>query len=93
MSPRVSKRLAEAGARRGLPDDALDRAARAWLEDLALLRRVSPRTVAAYRYDLADYFGFVRVRGRTEPRAVTAPDVVDYLLALRRGGAAGRAGA
>jgi len=88
MSPRVSKRLAEAEARRGLPDDALDRAARAWLEDLALLRRVSPRTVAAYRYDLADYFGFVRVRGRTEPRAVTAPDVVDYLLALRRGGAA-----
>jgi integrase/recombinase XerD len=80
MSPRE--------ARRGLPDDALDRAARAWLEDLALLRRVSPRTVAAYRYDLADYFGFVRSRGRTEPRAVTAPDVVDYLLALRRGGAA-----
>jgi integrase/recombinase XerD len=85
---RPSKRLAAAEARRGLPDDALERAGRAWLEDLALLRRASPRTIAAYRYDLQDYLAFLRARGRGEPRGVTAPDVVDYLLALRRGGAA-----
>ncbi|MEO6463757.1 MAG: site-specific integrase, partial [Candidatus Eisenbacteria bacterium] len=87
--PKVaSKRLAAAEARRGLPDDALERAARAWLTDLALLRRSSPRTIAAYRYDLVDYLSFLRSRGQSEPRAVTPPDVVDYLLAMRRGGAA-----
>ncbi len=88
MTPRPSKRLAAAEARRGLPDDALERAARAWLSDLLLLRRSSPRTIAAYRYDLVDYLSFLRARGHAEPRAVMAPDVVDYLLALRRGGAA-----
>ena len=88
MTGRPSTRLAQAEARRGIPDDALDLAARAWLSDLELLRRSSPRTIAAYRYDLQDYLGFLRARGRAEPRSVTAPDVVDYLLALRRGGAA-----
>ena len=89
LVPRAaSRRLVEAEARRGLPDDGLERAARAWLDDLALLRRASPRTLAAYRYDLLDYLGFLRARGRSAPGAVEAKDVVDYLLALRRGGAA-----
>jgi integrase/recombinase XerD len=88
VSRRPSKRLRDAEARRDLPDDALERAARAWLGDLALLRRVSPRTSAAYRYDLEDYLAFLRARGRSEPAGVAPGDVVDYLLALRRGGAA-----
>ena len=88
MRGRPSKRLAEARARRDLPEDGLERAARAWLADLVLLRRVSPRTASAYRYDLQDYLGFLRARARSEPAAVLATDVVDYLLALRRGGAA-----
>ena len=88
MKGRPSKRLADAEARRTIPDDGLERAGRAWLTDLALLKRASPRTTAAYRYDLQDYLGFLRARGHAEPRDVTAPDVVDYLLALRRGGAA-----
>ncbi len=88
MKGRPSKRLADAEARRTIPEDGLERAGRAWLSDLALLKRASPRTTAAYRYDLQDYLGFLRARGHAEPRQVIAPDVVDYLLALRRGGAA-----
>ena len=80
--------LVEAELRRAIPPDAFERAARAWLESLALLRRVSPRTTAAYRYDLKDYLGFLRAKNLAGPEAVTSGHVSDYLLALRRAGAA-----
>ncbi len=88
MTLRKSKALADAEARRGIPEDGFDRAARAWLDNLALLKRVSPRTSAAYRYDLKDYLGFLRARALKAPDAVKPQDVADYLLMLRRAGAA-----
>jgi len=80
--------LVEAELRRAIPPDAFERAAKAWLESLALLRRVWPRTTAADRYDLKDYLGFLRARNLPGPEAVTPGHVADYLLALRRAGAA-----
>jgi len=80
--------LVEAEQRVGIPPDAFERAARAWLENLALLKRVSPRTTAAYRYDLKDYLGFLRARGLADPEAVRPEHLSDYLLMLRRAGAA-----
>jgi integrase/recombinase XerD len=84
----MSKALADAEARRGVPDDGFDRAGRAWLESLALLKRVSPRTSSAYRYDLKDDLSFLRARALKTPDAVKPQDVADYLLMLRRAGAA-----
>jgi len=83
-----SKALKDAEARRAIPEDMLERASRLWLESLALLKRVSPRTTAAYRYDLKDYLGFLRARDLATPDKVQAKDVGDYLLMLRRAGAA-----
>ncbi|MEP7027300.1 MAG: tyrosine recombinase [Candidatus Eisenbacteria bacterium] len=88
MSAKVSRALAAAEARRDIPEDAFERAARGWLENLALLKRVSPRTSSAYRYDLKDYLGFLRARDLRAPEGVQAQDVADYLLMLRRAGAA-----
>jgi integrase/recombinase XerD len=88
VTGRKSRALERAEARRDIPEDAFERAARAWLESLALLRRVSPRTSSAYRYDLLDYLSFLRARALAAPEAVTAKDVADYLLMLRRAGAA-----
>ncbi len=81
-------RAARALALKDVPADALERAGLGWLESLVLLRRVSPRTSAAYRYDLTDYLSFLRARGRAAPAEVSARDVADYLLMLRRAGAA-----
>ncbi len=75
-------------AKAAAPADALERAALGWLENLALLRRASPRTTASYRYDLKDYLGFLRARGFADASRVSPNDVADYLLALRRAGAA-----
>ncbi len=82
------RKLAAAEALRSIPEDGFDRAGRAWLESLVLLKRVSPRTESAYRYDLKDYLSFLRARRLASPDAVTAKDVADYLLMLRRAGAA-----
>jgi integrase/recombinase XerD len=71
-----------------VPEDALARSARAWLESLALLRRASPRTTSSYRYDLLDYLGWLRAHGKSDPAAVVQADVSAYLLSLRRAGAA-----
>ena len=83
-----SRALKSAEARAGIPEDAFERAGRGWLESLALLKRVSPRTSSAYRYDLKDYLSFLRARDTKGPDAVRAQDVADYLLMLRRAGAA-----
>ncbi len=91
MSPARRTRAtiaAEAEARKGVPPDAFERAAHAWLESLALLKRASPRTTAAYRYDLKDYLAFLRARDLAGPDQVTPDHVADYLLMLRRAGAA-----
>ena len=88
MSLRKARPLADAEARRTIPEDPFERAGRAWLESLALLKRVSPRTSSAYRYDLKDYLSFLKARGLKAPDAVRAQDVADYLLMLRRAGAA-----
>jgi len=88
VSLRKSRALADAEARRAIPEDPFERAGRAWLESLALLKRVSPRTSSAYRYDLKDYLSFLKARDLKSPEAVRAQDVADYLLMLRRAGAA-----
>ena len=88
MSPRKTRALADAEARRTIPEDPFERAGRAWLESLALLKRVSPRTSLAYRYDLKDYLSFLKARDLKVLEAVRSQDVADYLLMLRRAGAA-----
>ena len=86
--PKKSRALKAAEARAGIPEDAFERAGRGWLESLALLKRVSPRTSSAYRYDLKDYLSFLRARDTKDPDAIRPQDVADYLLMLRRAGAA-----
>ncbi|HXF81946.1 MAG TPA: site-specific tyrosine recombinase XerD [bacterium] len=49
---------------------------------------LAPRTVEAYRRDLADFERFLRVRGVRRPAEVTRAVVTLYLLTLRRRGRA-----
>jgi integrase/recombinase XerD len=63
---------------------------RAYLESIRLIRRLSPRTEAAYRSDLRDYTAYLRSAGFRELSGVTAATVGEYLLAGRRAGLAPR---
>jgi integrase/recombinase XerD len=51
-------------------------------------RGLAPRTVEAYRHDLADFERFLRARGLRRPAEVTRAVVTLYLVALRRRGRA-----
>lgn len=79
-----------AEAEGGRQTDPLARAVRAYLESVRLIRRLSPRTEAAYRSDLKDYTAYLRAAGLRDLRAVTAGTVGEYLLARRRAGLAPR---
>lgn len=59
-----------------------------FLEELRLIRRVSPRTVEAYRSDLSAYERFLVTERKKNPVLATSDDVVLYLDCLRRGGRA-----
>ncbi len=56
-----------------------------YLSWLAVEKGRSPRTLSAYRRDLAAYEAYLRQRGRT-PDAAAAGDVAAYLEELRAGG-------
>jgi len=50
---------------------------------LASLRR-SPATREAYRHDLAIFLRWAAERGKTDPRAITAAEIEEFLIGLRR---------
>jgi integrase/recombinase XerD len=72
------------------PPDALARAVSGYLDSVRLIRRLSPRTEAAYRSDLKDYAAYLRSVGVRDLTGVTAATVGEYLLAKRRSGLAPR---
>lgn len=59
-----------------------------FLEELRLVRRLSPRTVEAYRSDLGAYSGFLEQHAGKDPLHATAQDLVQFLDSLRRSGRA-----
>ena len=63
----------------------VDRAARTYLEHLAVERGLSPHTLAAYRRDLRRYQEFLAARGITCLPEVTPAVVGDFLADLREG--------
>lgn len=63
---------------------SLDRAVDAYLNALATGRGLARNTLDAYGRDLAALVSFLAARGRDDPDAVEAGDLVDYLAALRR---------
>lgn len=64
---------------------AIDAAVELYLAHLSAERGLSTNTLLAYRRDLTRYTAFLRSRGRREPADVAAPDVEDFLLAVRAG--------
>lgn len=62
---------------------ALDRSVDGYLAYLATNRGLSRNTLDAYGRDLAALLSFLSSRGRRDPRAVAAEDLVDYLGWLR----------
>ncbi|GEL97354.1 tyrosine recombinase XerD [Cellulomonas terrae] len=64
---------------------AIDAAVEHYLAHLQAERGLSTNTLLAYRRDLTRYTAFLRSRGRREPTDVAAPDVEDFLLAVRAG--------
>jgi len=77
----VSRGGAAAASRRAA--SALDRSVDAYLAYLATSRGLSRNTLDAYGRDLAALLTFLSARGRREPRAVAAGDLVDFLGWLR----------
>jgi integrase/recombinase XerD len=69
---------------------AISAAIAAYLDSLRLVRRLSPRTVEAYGYDLRDYAEFLRLAGIGDLMEVTPARVGEYLLRRRRAGLAPR---
>ncbi|MBI2963080.1 MAG: tyrosine recombinase XerD [Deltaproteobacteria bacterium] len=65
------------------PTAALDRSVDAYLAYLATSRGLSRNTLDAYGRDLAALAEFLGTRGRGDPRAIDADDLVDYLAWLR----------
>lgn len=85
MSPATA---APRAARRREPSPLLP-AAEAWVDEVQKGRRLSPRTVDAYRRDLADYHAFARAHrlDRWEEATVTFVDA--YFASLQRRGLSG----
>ena len=77
----MSRGLPAAASPRAASD--LDRSVDAYLAYLATNRGLSRNTLDAYGHDLAVLLSFLSARGRREPRAVAAGDLVDYLGWLR----------
>jgi len=61
-----------------------------WEVHLSFERRLSPRTVAAYRADLAGHLAFLQARGIARPEQVTAEHLREYLAELHDRGHAPR---
>lgn len=64
---------------------AIDAAVELYLAHLQAERGLSTNTLLAYRRDLTRYTAFLRSRGHREPADVAAPDVEEFLLAVRAG--------
>lgn len=60
-----------------------------WLDELRRVRRVSDRTVDAYRCDIMDYHAFARTHGLADWREATTTFVDGYFAALLKRGASG----
>ncbi len=69
---------------------SIGKAVEAYLTFLRDVRRVSPRTVEAYRYDLEDYVRFLRGTRTRALAEVTPGRIGEYLLRRRRAGLAPR---
>jgi len=65
-------------------EQQLDAGRRAFLDYLALERGLSPRTVAAYQYDLEHFARFLAGRGIDEPAALTPGLLAEYQEELQR---------
>lgn len=66
-------------AEQSAPHTVLER----YVRHVALERRLSANTVAAYRSDLESYLAYLTGHGVTEPTAATEALVTDFLLSLR----------
>jgi integrase/recombinase XerD len=82
-SPRTERSTPTAGSARGA---ALGPVVEAYLEELRVGRRLSPRTLDAYARDLADYHAFAAARGlgRWSEASLTFVDAYFVVLSRRR---------
>jgi integrase/recombinase XerC len=71
-------------------DTAPDPGIARWLQHLAVERRLSPRTLAAYRDDLARLCAHLGVDGAFDWRSVRAPAIRAFVAAEHRGGQSGK---
>ncbi|KQR17689.1 recombinase XerC [Cellulomonas sp. Leaf334] len=63
----------------------MDAAVELYLAHLSAERGLSTNTLLAYRRDLTRYTAFLVSRGHSAPADVAAPDVEDFLVAVRAG--------
>ncbi|MFT4086603.1 MAG: site-specific tyrosine recombinase XerD [Gordonia sp. (in: high G+C Gram-positive bacteria)] len=70
-----------------MADESVDQTVQRYLDHLVVERGSAMNTVSSYRRDLQRYAQFLAERDVTTLRAVTEPDVRDYLVSLRRGDA------
>jgi integrase/recombinase XerD len=87
LSPGARRTGSAAGS---APAAATSAAIAAFLDSLRFVRRLSPRTVEAYGYDLRDYAEFLGLAGIRDLKEVTPARVGEYLLRRRRAGLAPR---
>lgn len=73
-----------------LPLSDMRRHLESWVFDLAFHRRLSPRTVSAYRSDLETHLLFLEERGIGTPREVAADVIRESLAVLHDAGRAAR---
>jgi integrase/recombinase XerC len=71
-------------------DAAPDPAVARWLEHLAVERRLSPRTLAAYRDDLARLCAHLGARAAVDWRGVGSPAIRAFVAAGHRDGQSGK---
>lgn len=71
--------------------EALDSAARMWLDHLRVERGLAANTLAAYRRDLRRYLGFLETRGISGLAGVSEADILAFGAELREGGNGARA--
>lgn len=73
-----------------MPEPALARALREFLEHGALERGLAPRTLEAYGRDLAGFVAFLGKAGVRRPRELSRAHVVDFVAALEARGLGAR---
>ena len=71
-------------------DTALDPAVARWLQHLAVERRLSARTLEAYRDDLARLRAHLGGKGAVDWRGVRSPAIRAFVAAEHRGGQSGK---